>query len=162
MSRENSHLGTIKGRLLHLVEMFESGIPAQLARNAGIPQSTFHNYIKGRLPSIEHLIHIHNTYRIDLTWLLTGKGEMFVGGKEADLDTPERPEFKISDALAMAARVLESGTTYATALYLNIQHFDRAVQAENRMTHLETGMEALLSKISHLEQRISELAADND
>jgi hypothetical protein len=42
-------------------------------------------------------------------------------------------EFRISDALAMCARVLESGTSYATALYLNIQHFDRAVQAETVM-----------------------------
>ena len=50
-------------------------------------------------------------------------------------------KFKVSDALTMAARVLESGTSYAMALLLNIQHFDRAIQAETRITQLENNLQ---------------------
>gem|GEM_PF-6825817 len=57
----------------------------------------------------------------------------------------------------MAVRVLESGTSYATALYLNIQHFDRAIQAEARIQLLEKGIEILGEKIEILEQQVIKL-----
>ena len=37
----------------------------------------------------------------------------------------------------MASRVLESETLYAIGLLQNIQYFDHAVQAENRITQVE-------------------------
>jgi hypothetical protein len=37
----------------------------------------------------------------------------------------------------MVARVLESETSYAMGLLQNIQYFDHAVQAENRITQVE-------------------------
>jgi len=42
-------------------------------------------------------------------------------------------------------RVLESGTSYAIALLLNIQHFDRAIQAETRITQLEKTFKNIIS-----------------
>ncbi len=63
-------------------------------------------------------------------------------------------EFKVSDALTMAARVLESGTSYATALLLNIQHFDRAIQAETRITQLEKNLQENNNRLLNIEKWI--------
>ena len=36
------------------------------------------NYKNGRMPSADHLIRIRETFNIDLNWLLTGEGEMYL------------------------------------------------------------------------------------
>lgn len=66
-------------------------------------------------------------------------------------------KIKVSEALTMAARVLESNTTYATALYLNVQHFDRAIRAEGRLLHFEKVNDAQAAKILDLESRLAAL-----
>lgn len=43
-------------------------------------------------------------------------------------------EWKVSDALVMATRVLESRTAYADALYAGIASFHRALQAESSLS----------------------------
>ncbi len=54
----------------------------------------------------------------------------------------------------MAARVLESGTSYAIALQLNIQHFDRAIQAETRITQLEKNLQEYNKRVLNIEKWI--------
>jgi len=73
------------------------------------------------------------------------------------LNTPIHEDFKLSEALTMAARVLESHTSYAGALYLNIQHFDRAIAAEKRIAQLEEKDKQLEERISLLEKKLLEL-----
>lgn len=63
-------------------------------------------------------------------------------------------EFRVSEALTMCARVLESGTSYATALYLNIQHFDRAVSAEARIATVEKGQADIETRSRDFEQKM--------
>ncbi len=63
-------------------------------------------------------------------------------------------EFKVSDALTMTARVLESGTSYAMALLLNIQHFDRAIQAETRITQLEKDLRKNNKRLLNIDKLI--------
>lgn len=63
-------------------------------------------------------------------------------------------DFRISDAIAMTAQVLESGTSYATALYLNIQHFHRAITAEERITQLEKTLAAMQEQIDNLKKHM--------
>jgi chromosome segregation ATPase len=62
-------------------------------------------------------------------------------------------KFRVSDALTMCARVLESGTSYATALYLNIQHFDRAITAEERIGQVEQNQAEMEVRNQELEAR---------
>ena len=66
-------------------------------------------------------------------------------------------EFKISDALAMAARVLESGTTYGIALYLNIVHFDRAVIMEAHHQRCLDEMREMKEKIDKMQGGLDEV-----
>lgn len=70
-----------------------------------------------------------------------------------DLDFSPKPSiesrgFRISEMLAMTARVLESGTTYAVALAYNIQHFDRAITAESRIDKLQLSIQSQGQTIS--------------
>jgi uncharacterized coiled-coil protein SlyX len=57
----------------------------------------------------------------------------------------------------MAARVLESRTSYALALFTNIQHFDRAIQAEARIAQLERKDQEQMDRINKLEGECDEL-----
>jgi len=147
--------------------------------------NTVQKWEKGQTPSGTQLKKIHAVHQdklVNLTYLLTGLGVPFIyeGMEQPEGDNvmmvrqatpsynasqPEKPpadsscRFKLSDALTMAARVLESNTTYADALYLNIQHFDRAIRAEARIFQLETECVALNEKNDALEKRISALEA---
>ena len=123
-------------------------------------------------PSAGFLARMLERLRINTNWLLTGEGPIFTSEStecsrqspkiEASLPAPvtsngpgppASPQgFRISDAMAMAARVLESGTTYAIALYLNIEHFDRAIQAETRVTALEARVASLENEILLLKE----------
>jgi len=57
----------------------------------------------------------------------------------------------------MAARVLESGTSYAKALYLNIEHFDMALKSEVRISKLERKQNDLFTEINLLKKHIDDL-----
>lgn len=52
---------------------------AEIARRLNLPHATIRNYFGGRLPSPEVLILIANETNVSLNWLLTGRGEMYVG-----------------------------------------------------------------------------------
>ncbi|PIP07537.1 MAG: hypothetical protein COX51_06400 [Syntrophobacteraceae bacterium CG23_combo_of_CG06-09_8_20_14_all_50_8] len=70
-------------------------------------------------------------------------------------------EFRISEALTMAARVLESGTSYATSLYLNIQHFDCLIAAEARIARVESSQRDFETRtharLQEMEEKIEQL-----
>lgn len=77
--------------------------------------------------------------------------------------------WKVSEALVMAARVFESKTSYADALYLNVVHFDRAVQAEVRIGQMVMQQQAqaddladIKKRVAVLEHECAELHKEND
>ena len=65
-------------RLNFLITEHSAGKPTVFAKKAGIPPGTFDNYLKGRLPQAAQLIRIHETYNVNIDWLLTGKGHPYV------------------------------------------------------------------------------------
>jgi phage repressor protein C with HTH and peptisase S24 domain len=70
-------MATITERIFLLVKNHANGKAAPFAKQAGIPGGTFHNYMKGRSPSVEHLIAIRKTYGVNIDWLLTGEGTAY-------------------------------------------------------------------------------------
>lgn len=90
------------------------------------------------------------------------QAEVMLESPDLDLNplpspTIESHGFKISQMLAMTARVLESGTTYAVALAYNIQHFDRAITAESRIDKLQQTVQSQGQTISNQAGVIREL-----
>jgi septal ring factor EnvC (AmiA/AmiB activator) len=61
----------------------------------------------------------------------------------------------------MCTQVLESGTSYATALYLNIQHFDRAVKAEIFGKKCQEDLELMNKIIQKMQDRMDKLEKEN-
>jgi len=139
---------------------------AEFARKIGIHVSTIALWDDKHLPKGDILQRIHKEFNVNIDWLLTGEGVPYIN-KEANgfqisepgaeySTTPSgtrNKQIKISDALAMAARVLESQTSYATALYLNIQHFDRAIQAEQRIANLEARLKLVENQLTLFSER---------
>ncbi len=64
--------------------------------------------------------------------------------------------------MIMTARVLESGTSYATALYLNIVHFDRALAAEITNAKFQERIANLETQVSNLQRQVDRLPATPD
>jgi transcriptional regulator with XRE-family HTH domain len=141
---------------------------------------------KDAYPGGEILKEMCFKFHANISWLLTGEGEPYLMKRDSTeptayeneevpehnhVNAPEseyvnRPRkdarsFKISEALAMAARVLESRTSFAAALYLNIEHFDRAIQAESRITELEESQKKLEEKMAAVESQLTKLTPTN-
>jgi hypothetical protein len=124
-------------------------------------------------------------YNFSSDWLDSGRGEPFPGarikypevcgheestgvheimdsyGKEANKHLNQGREFRISDALTMCTRVLESGTSYATALYFNIEHFDRAVKSEFNQSKYIDDLQTMNESLSKMQTRMDEVEKDN-
>ncbi len=75
---------------------------------------------------------------------------------------PGALDFKISDDLHMAARVLESGTAYATTLHLNIHLLARALRTESRMLLISEGQTKLETEVADLKATLKAVQKEND
>jgi hypothetical protein len=92
MSRKKSINTDLMKRILHLVDINSSGNNALFAKKAGIPNSTFHEYIKGRAPHIDHVIRICETFDVNSNWLLFGEGEMIRSGAPGAAPKAQSPD----------------------------------------------------------------------
>ena len=136
-------------------------------------------------PKVSFIKDFCSEFNVNELWFLKGTGEPFPGAyqcyrevcgpempspaalyiKEAAAafaqnapgarQAPVGPEIRISEALTMTARVLESGTPYAIALYLNIQQFAGAIDAlkeikvcQESIADLQAQMDALRREIN--------------
>lgn len=61
----------------------------ELARKGGVTKATFSGYVSGdRLPRADTLLAWHKETHVDLHWLLTGEGDMFVSKAEGQSPVP--------------------------------------------------------------------------
>ena len=130
----------------------------ELAKALGVNVKTLSAYKEGRgLLKGSVLEGLVTKFSFNSTWLIEGRSEPFPGARAkypdvcgAEYDDSsgrevlpkvaggeEMPAFRISEAITSAVKILESDTPYATALYLNIKAFERGLQAEQRIYHVE-------------------------
>jgi transcriptional regulator with XRE-family HTH domain len=155
MSTKNSSFGELSNRLSILVSELARGSAVNFARETGINDKTLYTYLKGRLPSSEALFFICRRYNVNINWLLTGEGPIYIISEErADLD----PDPEIAELMEGARRVLKSGNPVAfDALERNIRYFDFAIQQEKRMAHMETGMDRMARTMEKMEHELANL-----
>ena len=167
----------------------------KLAQEMGVNVGTVNNYRTMRTdPRITFIEKFCKLYGFNYRWFMFGEEEPFPGAREkypeicgtrflqayhvpgssSDEIVPkgykegedEMRGTRLSDDIALAARILESRTPYATALRLNIQAFGRAMSAEQRISQVEqrvTSSETqLLEKLNELTSRIRELELRNE
>jgi transcriptional regulator with XRE-family HTH domain len=170
------------GRRLLLLRNKKGISRAMAAKEIGMGLSSLQQYEGGFFPGPKNINKLSQYYGCDKGWLLTGQGKPFPGeaaaprpdadGSEAapphredapaNAESRSAPiEFRISDALAMTARVLESRTSYATALYLNIVHFDRAVSSESIVSKCEEDLRAQGELLTKMQARLDDLENQN-
>jgi len=141
-------------RLLKIINERSEGKSSVFAKKAGISQATFHNYTKGRMPNAESLYNICNIYNVNINWLLTGKGDVYIKNKknyaaeEAPIYNKEKdPE--TAGLLSMTRDVLKSDTDYSASLAANIRSFHHAIKTENRLNGLE-------NEIQHIKKSLKQ------
>ncbi len=145
-------------KLERLKEAAGAQTKTDLARALGIKIQAVSPPIEERRIPSDWVLRISAKYSVSSDWILYGIGSKVIGGLATDdqpsqpvVSAPAAPEmppldptgYAIANAMAAAARVLASGTSYANVLLYNIQHLDRAV--------------ADAKKIPALEQRVAEL-----
>lgn len=160
-------LGKRIKRIRKSLNLNQADFAIKLGLESAVAVSNYEN--DQRTPDKNKLIIISELGNISIDELLTGV-ESLKAVKEENQPTEVvkgmyQSEFRVSEALTMCAHVLESGTSYATALYLNIQHFDRAVTAESRMATLEAKQQDFEIKMSEeiqtLKHNFETLQAEN-
>ena len=67
----------------------------ELADNLGISANSINNYENGRRkPNFEFLELLVQVYNVNLNWLITGKGEMFIGQDKANHTGIDEDQFR--------------------------------------------------------------------
>ncbi|MCV6638467.1 helix-turn-helix domain-containing protein [Candidatus Albibeggiatoa sp. nov. NOAA] len=76
-------------RLKILIDHSSNGNKSAFTRKINVSLSTFKNYLDSKrtdIVSAETLIKIYEATNVNITWLLTGKGEMYLNGQEQNFD----------------------------------------------------------------------------
>ncbi|MGD0280675.1 MAG: helix-turn-helix transcriptional regulator [Smithella sp.] len=124
---------------------------------------------------------ICNEFKVNEEWILTEKGDMFTSTpankseyitsedvnnnfllKEESGGYPEGQKNKTSEAIKLCIYVMESGTSYADALFHNLVHFDRAVKSELAQKQYQLDLQTVNNKYLELEKSLSEMRTRMD
>ena len=93
----------IVSRLRTAVESICSGNAREFARKTGIPYSTLQGYFHKRLPKAEYLALMAEKAGLNITWLLTGMGEMLLDESGA----PGEPQADLGIDLEVLHRIIK-------------------------------------------------------
>lgn len=114
----------------------------------GISYSTLQNYLRGvREPNVENLSRLSVHLNINLSWLLTGQGEMFIGGSSTNHLTQQEQALleDYRESNEQGKEAIEK-TASALAAKINPQHRSRTtmnignVEQQNNIEHLAGGI----------------------
>jgi len=144
----------IAGRLLELVSLYGNGKHTVFAKKAGIPHGTFSAYIKGRVPHAEHLCRIHDTYNININWLLTGEGEMILDPEKEGVVAENTPIYNKEEKPAedAADHILKNKL---------IQTQDKLISQMELIDQLKNRLAETEEKLKASEERAGRLREDN-
>lgn len=93
----------IVSRLRIAVQSICGGNAREFARKTGIPYSTLQGYFHKRLPKAEYLALMAEKAGLNITWLLTGMGEMLLDNS----GTPGEPQADLSIDLEVLHRIIK-------------------------------------------------------
>ena len=135
---------------------------AHLAKEIGAKRGavTISEWERNRyMPSVENVTKLCNALGASFEWLM---GESPEAGMVREQVLPHgAPETKLpwilDDAISKAHRVLTSSTSYADALYVNIVHFDRALDAEERVQEMERNQQKQSEDLSAIREELDKM-----
>lgn len=141
----------------------------ELALNLKISAPDLNNRIKsGSIKQllIDHAIH-HN---VNVDWLLTGRENSKqdhlannpVSENQASYNTSTAPAIKISELISKTVGILESQTSYSTALKSNIIAFHHAMTCEEQLDTANKRIDTLEEHVKSIESRLPPKTANGE
>lgn len=77
-------------RIKLLIDERAAGVKKDFAEALGVWPSQIDNWVnKGGLPSAEHLANFAKKLNVNINWLLTGEGPMYIEDSHSPMKTPE-------------------------------------------------------------------------
>lgn len=77
-------------RIKLLIDERAAGVKKDFAEALGVWPSQIDNWVnKGSLPSAEHLANFAKKLNVNINWLLTGEGPMYIEESHSPMKTPE-------------------------------------------------------------------------
>jgi transcriptional regulator with XRE-family HTH domain len=176
LSTKKTVLGDFVSRLGELVEILADNKYTVFAKKAGIPPSTFQNYVNGRFPKAEHLLRIRDVFRVNLDWLLSGEGEMLLGRGDIVKEVPPKSAYSVEyraegqggperpmalgRAVEVLTRIIQAGPLpLKMAISSELYYIDRLLDEHEQLQATANGVqtEALRQheeRIQALEERL--------
>lgn len=82
--------GEIVTRIKLLIEKRAGGVKKEFAEALGIYPSLIEKWTnQGNMPSAEHLSNFATKLNVNINWLLTGKGPIYIDKSESPIQSPE-------------------------------------------------------------------------
>jgi len=79
-------------RLEEVIKAIAGGNQTDFAARIGAPRANVNAWLnKGRLPAEEYLAAMRGKLNVDINWLFTGKGSMFLGEQPQTAEVKEKP-----------------------------------------------------------------------
>jgi len=158
----------IKERIREIIDNDCGGSNIVFANRTGIVPSTIQKWDDEHLPNGDTLQHIHEKFSVNINYLLTGIGELYINKDRKEMPFPgiiaeSVVEYEVGtpglrQAMDMLATVLESkNQIFIRALMSDLVAFSEAVKAANeqnqRISDLKSDLDAVHNRLSILEQK---------
>ena len=139
-----------------------------LAKRIGVSRNSVYNWESGGdEPSKKYYQLISDALDIDITELITEDEDIcgpdpaqpYNKDTAAHLPAGDAQKINIEEAMGKTYKVLTSGTSYAMALYLNVQQFSNAVDAAKELHVCQESIADLQAQVNDLRRQVDRLTA---
>lgn len=142
----------------------------ELGKMLGKSRSQIFKYETGKTPVSQRVaLKMQQELRVNKEWLMTGKGEMFLGeelqgdailSREAPPGEGSNDGVKIHQMLQKTAEILETRSIYRTALTSNINAFHQAIQSEEAIGEVRRENAEIKAVMQGLKSQFTEIIED--
>ena len=143
----------------------------EFAKKLDIHEGTVQLYETGNIPKGDILLHIHEEFGTDITWLLTGKEKLFLDQEasdkpsinEVDNVTYRKPDTSFGTAVDALKEIFDShDPAVIDAIRSNLYVFRSYVRKDFEIKHQSAEIQTLREDYEELKKRLAILEDEED
>ncbi len=129
---------------------------SKFANDIGVTASFLSDVLNKKSgPSFSIVFGISDKFpEVDISWLLTGEGEMFRGSQKDEFFDKDPATAEI---ISKARKIIHSGTEYSASLAADIRSFHQAITAEKRLNNMESQFQGIKNIVEELTEEFRQI-----